>query len=52
MPEAPHKDNFNALYDVAQSINSILDPEELLDTVLSIAMKHLEAERGFLLLVN
>ena len=52
VPLAPHKDNFNALYDVAQSINSILDPDELLDAVLSIAMKHLEAERGFLLLVN
>jgi Nif-specific regulatory protein len=46
------KDNFSALYEIAQSIHAILDPTQLLDTVLSIAMKHLDAERGFILLVN
>ncbi len=43
------KDNFNALYEVTQRITSILDPVELLDQVLTIAMTHLEAERGFIL---
>jgi Nif-specific regulatory protein len=43
------KDNFNALYEVTQRITSILDPVELLDQVLAIAMTHLDAERGFIL---
>ncbi len=46
------KDNFEALYEVAQSINSILDTNELIYTVLEIAMKHLSAERGFILLAS
>lgn len=46
------KDNFSALYEVAHVINSILDSEQLLDEVLEIAMKHLSAERGFLLLAD
>ncbi|MDE3057378.1 MAG: sigma 54-interacting transcriptional regulator [Bacteroidota bacterium] len=46
------RDSFAALYDIAQSINSILDPEELLDKVLEIAMEHLDAERGLILLNN
>lgn len=43
------KDNFNALYEVTQRVTSILDPVELLDQVLVVAMTHLEAERGFIL---
>ncbi|HLP15090.1 MAG TPA: sigma 54-interacting transcriptional regulator [Bacteroidota bacterium] len=43
------KDNFNALYEVTQTVTSILDPAELLDQVLVIAMTHLDAERGFIL---
>jgi Nif-specific regulatory protein len=46
------KDNFNTLYNVTQVINSILDPIELLEKVLEIAMTHLSAERGFLLLAE
>src|SRR5690606_10013869 len=34
----------------ALTINSILDPDDLLDKVLEIAMQTLDAERGFLLL--
>ncbi len=49
---AEQKDNFNALFEVAQTINSILDPLELLEKILEMAMKHLSAERGFLLLAN
>ncbi len=43
-------DNFDALYEIARHINSILDPMELLDRVLERAMNHLSAERGFILL--
>ena len=46
------KDNFSALYEVTQTIGSILEPKQLLEQVLEIAMKHLDAERGFLLLTD
>jgi Nif-specific regulatory protein len=45
-------DSFSALYEVTQTIASILEPKRLLGQVLEIAMKHLDAERGFLLLSN
>jgi Nif-specific regulatory protein len=48
--EQMHQDNFNALYEIARSINSILEPEELLERVLETAMTHLSAERGFVIL--
>ena len=51
MSDSP-KDNFSALYEVTQTIGSILDPKQLLEEVLEIAMKHLDAERGFLLLTD
>jgi Nif-specific regulatory protein len=50
--EQIHQDNFNALYEIARSINSILEPEELLECVLEIAMTHLSAERGFVILAD
>jgi len=37
------KDNFTVLYEITQRINSILNPPELLENVLEIAMGHLEA---------
>jgi Nif-specific regulatory protein len=43
-------DSFSALFEVTQTIGSILEPKRLLEQVLEIAMKHLDAERGFLLL--
>jgi Nif-specific regulatory protein len=46
------KDNFSTLYEIAQHINSILDPLELLEKILEIAMTHLSAERGLLLLAD
>ena len=46
------QDNYNALYEIARSINSILDPDELLARVLEIAMRHLSAERGFVILAD
>ena len=50
--EQTRQDNFNALYEIARSINSLLEPEELLERVLEIAMKHLSAERGFIILAD
>jgi Nif-specific regulatory protein len=50
--EQIHQDNFNALYEIARSINSILEPEELLERVLAAAMTHLSAERGFVILAD
>lgn len=47
-----HNDNFNALYEITKTINSILDPNVLLETVLEIAMKNLAAERGFVMLAD
>jgi len=44
------KDNFTVLYEIAQKINSILDRQNLLDKVLEIAMAHLDAERGYIVL--
>ena len=50
--EQIHQDNFNTLYESARSINSILEPENLLERVLEIAMTHLSAERGFVILAD
>jgi Nif-specific regulatory protein len=44
------KDNFQALYEVSQTIHALLDPQQLLDKILEIAMIHLDAERGCILL--
>ncbi len=44
------KDNFSALLEISQIIHSILDPTLLLEKILKIAMKHLDADRGFILL--
>ena len=42
--------SLEALSEIAALINSVQDPEALLETVLEIAMETLEAERGFVLL--
>ncbi len=46
------QDNFNALFEITRTINSILEPDALLEKVLEIAMTHLSAERGFVMLTN
>ncbi|MCL4540708.1 MAG: sigma 54-interacting transcriptional regulator [Bacteroidetes bacterium] len=46
------KDNFTVLYEIAQRINSILDEQELLRKVLETAISHLDAERGYIVMVN
>lgn len=48
----PEKDNFNALFEITRTINSIVEPNELLEKVLEIAMTHLTAERGFVMLAD
>lgn len=52
MTKTQEKDNFSVLYEVTQTISSILEPRELLNKVLEIAMTHLDAERGFIILVD
>jgi Nif-specific regulatory protein len=52
-PIAPPHDaqsSLEALSEIAALINSVQEPEALLETVLAIAMETLEAERGFVLL--
>lgn len=39
-----------ALLDISREINSIRQPDELLESILDIALKQLSAERGFVLL--
>lgn len=51
MPEV-QLTSLEALSEIALTINSILDPDELLEKVLEIAMQELEAERGFILLTS
>jgi Nif-specific regulatory protein len=46
------QENFDALYEIAKSVNSILEPTDLLESVLEIAMTRLSAERGFVILSN
>ncbi len=41
---------FEALSEIGLTINTIQDPDELLEKVLAIAMETLDAERGFVLL--
>ena len=42
----------DALSEIALTINTIQDPDTLLEQVLEIAMETLEAERGFILLTS
>jgi Nif-specific regulatory protein len=46
------KDSFNALFEITRTVNSILEPDALLEKVLEIAMTHLSAERGFVMLAD
>jgi len=42
--------HFQALYEISRVINSIQNTENLLERVMDLAMEHLSAERGFLLI--
>jgi Nif-specific regulatory protein len=41
-----------AIYEIAKIINSLLDPKDLLEKILDLAIETLEAERGVLFLVD
>ncbi len=44
------EDLVEALSEIAQAINTLQEPGEVLESVLEIALERLEAERGFILL--
>jgi Nif-specific regulatory protein len=44
--------SFEALYEITRTVNSILEPDRLLEKILEEAMAHLNAERGFVFLVD
>ena len=44
--------SLEALFEIALTLNSIQDPDRLLEHVLEVATKTLNADRGFLLLTN
>lgn len=48
----PGTAGLEALSEIALTINTIQDPDELLEKVLDIAMAELDAERGFILLTS
>jgi len=50
MSERDTSGRFQALYEISSAINSLEDASGLLERVMDIAMEHLSAERGFLLL--
>ncbi len=48
----PLQDPLRALSEIALVINTLQEPNALLEKVLEIAMETLEAERGFILLTS
>ena len=48
--ETAPRTSLQALSEIAETINTIQEPERLLEEVLEIAMERLQAERGFILL--
>jgi Nif-specific regulatory protein len=48
--ESQDYNHFEAISEIALTINTILDPDELLERVLRVAVETLDAERGFVLL--
>ena len=49
-PQTPRQGSFEALSEIAQTINASPDLDDVLERVLGIAMEVLDAERGFVLL--
>ncbi len=43
---------FKALYEISQLLNSIREPEKLLEKVMDIAIESVDAERGFIVLIE
>ncbi|MDX1545725.1 MAG: GAF domain-containing protein, partial [Rhodothermales bacterium] len=52
LPTDASRTSLEALSEIAQTINTLHEPEALLEKVLAIAMETLEAERGFVLLTE
>jgi len=50
LPDGDLRMSLNALSEIAATINSVRDPQRLLETVLETAMQTLDAERGFIFL--
>jgi Nif-specific regulatory protein len=50
--EQSQTNSFEALYKITRAINSILEPDRLLEKILEEAMAHLNAERGFVFLAD
>lgn len=50
--EQSQTNSFEALYKITNAINSILEPDRLLEKILEEAMAHLNAERGFVFLAG
>ena len=45
-------DGFGSLYDISQAINSIMDPEALLEKVMDLAIEKVGADRGVIILFD
>ena len=43
---------FEALYEISQTLNSTLDPQELLTRMIDLVIQHTSAERGFIFTKN
>jgi len=50
VPTDDARTSLEALSEIAATVNSVRDPDRLLETVLEIAMQTLDAERGFVFL--
>lgn len=46
------ENHFKALFEISKEINSLREPESLLDEIMDIAMRALAAERGFIVLTD
>ena len=50
--EQTQTNSLEALYNITRAINSVLEPDRLLEKILESAMAHLNAERGFVFLAE
>jgi len=51
-PSTGRSRGLGAIYDISQAINSLRDPDELLETVMDTAIDKLQAERGLIILFD
>jgi len=50
--QRPASEGMGSLYEISQAMNSILEPETLLEEVMDIAIERLKADRGVLILFD